>query len=78
MTELISITNKKTPRAQAGWFKKHFHIAVEYDCNGVIITSEAFNIMVASKYRLTAANDETNNIRPKVKMNKSHAKTIAA
>ena len=78
MIELVEITHKKTPRAQAGWFKKHFHIAVEYDCNGVIITTEAFNSIVASQYKLSAANDEMSHKRPKVKLNKSHAKTLAA
>lgn len=56
--ELIKITSKKTPRAQAGWFKKHFDVNVEYDCNGVIITHEVFKAIVAKKYGVAISKEE--------------------
>jgi spore coat polysaccharide biosynthesis predicted glycosyltransferase SpsG len=77
MDKLIEITSRSTPKAQASWFKKHFDINAEYDCNGVIITNEAFEAMVMNKYGVSA-NDEKQTKRPTVKLTKKHAKTIAA
>jgi hypothetical protein len=78
MAELVIITNKKTPKSQAGWFKKYFAVDVEYDCHGVIITHEAFQAIMAKKYNIQAANEEISPDRPKVKLLRKDAKKKAA
>ena len=70
--ELVNITSRITPKGQASWFKKHFGLAAEHDCEGVIITREAFNALVAMKYGIPA-NDDTSAKRPTVKRIKKHA-----
>lgn len=54
--ELARDTNSKTPKGQADWFKKHFDVNVEYDDNGVIITHEIFNLILARKYEIPITN----------------------
>lgn len=79
LAELVEITHKKTPKGQASWFLKHFGVHVEHDCNGVIITANAFNEMVSKKYGTSAANDGKAFDRPSVKLlKKNNAKTLAA
>lgn len=75
MQELITITNRSSPKGQAAWFKKHFDLTAEYDCKGVIITQEAFHMLVSKKYGL-AANDNVapqQEQRPTVRLVKKHA-----
>lgn len=73
--ELVTITNRNTPRAQAGWFKKHFDINVEYDSNGVIITHDVFKAIVAKKYGVAISKEEKALApRPQVKLLKSNSK----
>jgi uncharacterized membrane protein SirB2 len=64
--ELMSITNRSTPSAQAAWFKRHFNVSLEYDTLGVILTNNTFEALVAKKYGL-GANESS---RPTVKLAK--------
>lgn len=56
--ELVKDTNNNTPKGQADWFRKHFDVTVEYDSNGVIITREIFNAILARKYQVPITNVE--------------------
>lgn len=67
--ELVAITSKKTPRAQADWFKSHFDIDAVYDSLGVIITHAVFNAIVAKRYGvLLSKEEEAAEPRPQVKL----------
>jgi predicted DNA-binding protein (UPF0251 family) len=58
LEELITITGQKSPEAQADWFKTYFNVDAVYDSNGVIITPEVFNAIVAKKYGVMTAKEE--------------------
>lgn len=70
-SELKEITNRRTPVAQATWFKRHFGLTLEHDSLGVILTQRAFDALVARKYGIETPNQQT---RPKLKLTR-HAHT---
>lgn len=62
--DLLEITNRTLPVAQARWFKRYFGIDVEYDRRGVIMTRNVFEQLVAKKCGISAKTEA----RPSVKL----------
>lgn len=73
LEELITITGENTPKKQADWFEAHFDVKAVYDSNGVIITPDVFNALVAKAYGVSIKDNAESSrpqlISPKVKQN---------
>lgn len=71
--DLFRITGRRRPAAQVRWFKDHFEVKVPADESGPIVTSTAFEALVAKQCGLQQVGANAPD-RPTLKLLKvSHA-----